>query len=504
MSDLNTSTDPKQVGKWEKSFPIENVACHATLLPNRKILCWSRRSDPMSPTADMNEHKTNAFLINLRSKNDKGELKCEYTGNQPQSLDFKSPSPTKPDPRESDISLFCSGHCLLPDGNLFVVGGHISDGRGLKHACIYDWTKDRWVAKDRPSVGRWYPSALTLPDGSVLTISGNTEDGPLDQLPQIWRGTRDIAWEKNFVRPASMLDPNDREHPLILDIYPHLHLDPSGQIFMAGPRKQALFLNLSTTVANQIGEWGQIRPQLTHSEFSREFGASVTYDAGKVMWTGGGSGAHATVDGFLDVPGPPTSTTEIIDLNDVAPEWKTSPTMKMKFERRQHNLTTLPDGTVLVTGGTRGPGFNDLRDGSPVHEAELWNPVDKKWTVMAAEDTDRCYHGVALLLPDGSVLSAGSGEGGEFDNAPNPRVRNPRRNNHTNAQIYKPPYFFVSDPPQVTGVPDIAKYGQSFEATVQGNHKIKRVSWIRLPSVTHTINSSQSVYFEVFKDDDLK
>jgi galactose oxidase len=41
----------------------------------------------------------------------------------------------------------------------------------------------------------------------------------------------------------------------------------------------------------------------------------------------------------------------------------------MNIPRRHHNATTLPDGTVLVTGG-----FLSLQDGMPVHTPELWNP----------------------------------------------------------------------------------------------------------------------------------
>jgi galactose oxidase len=103
----------------------------------------------------------------------------------------------------------------------------------------------------------------------------------------------------------------------------------------------------------------------------------------------------------------------------------------MQFARRQHNATVLPDGTVLVTGGTQGVAgnppwlaFDNVRKGGPVHVAELWNPVTGKWTLMAAEDVDRCYHSTALLLPDGRVWSALCGEcapgNPDLPNHPNP------------------------------------------------------------------------------------
>ena len=54
---------------------------------------------------------------------------------------------------------------------------------------------------------------------------------------------------------------------------------------------------------------------------------------------------------------------------------------------RQHNATLLPDGTVLVMGGTQGSGgeskgFNDLTPGQPIHSAELWDPKTGHWTEL--------------------------------------------------------------------------------------------------------------------------
>ena len=121
-------------------------------------------------------------------------------------------------------------------------------------------------------------------------------------------------------------------------------------------------------------------------------------------------------------------------------QWR--PTGAMKFRRRQHNATILPDGTVLVTGGTRGGsggnnGFNDLEPGQPVHAAELWNPETGTWTELATESVDRCYHATAVLLPDATVLSAG---GGEY--RPDNTNPNDPRDSHRNAQVFFPPYLF--------------------------------------------------------------
>jgi len=61
----------------------------------------------------------------------------------------------------------------------------------------------------------------------------------------------------------------------------------------------------------------------------------------------------------------------------------------MAFSRRHHNATLLPDGTVLVTGGTSGGGFNDLTH--PVMKAELWDPATGQWTTLA-EGKDAIHH----------------------------------------------------------------------------------------------------------------
>src|SRR5438876_5853409 len=130
--------------------------------------------------------------------------------------------------------------------------------------------------------------------------------------------------------------------------------------------------------------------------------SSVMYDNGKVLMMGGSTcGAYATNCTTL-----PTATAEIINLTSSTPSW--TYTGSMAGGRRLHNATLLPDGKVLVTGGTRG--YEDPNSSSSKNaasEAEMWDPQTGTWQTMASLSIYRGYHAIALLLPDGRVLSGG-------------------------------------------------------------------------------------------------
>ena len=447
-----------KVGQWGATFDLDNVAIHAHLLPNGTVLYWGRRDEFGSADFNtLNDHFCSTFLWDPIT----GEKK--RTAQSPQL-----------EPRE-DVNLFCSGHSFLPDGRLLVVGGHLFDSVGVDQACIYDALTDGWTALPRMSAGRWYPSALTLPDGGVLAVSGSFETGrrqpPADNTTatagspqiqinadtQIWCGDTN-TWASTARFPNSAL-------------YPRLHVEPlQGHVFMAGPLGQSYFLDI-----NNGGSW-TTGPKRTGDLL--EYASSVMYQSGKILYIGGGE--------------TPTNMAEIINLNDPDAKWQQ--TMPMNFSRRQHNAVVLPDSTVLVTGGTQSPGFNNVEPGGPVHQAELWDPATEKWTLMAQENTDRCYHSIALLLPDGRVLSAGGGEW-----APTPGVANPQQDSHRDAQIYSPPYLFNGDRPTILTTPAEITYGKSFNVTVDPGNIITNVSWIRLGSVTHSFNQSQMLVFLNFQ-----
>ena len=164
-------------------------------------------------------------------------------------------------------------------------------------------------------------------------------------------------------------------------------------------------------------------------------------------------------------------------------------TGSMAFHRRHLNATMLPTGEVLVTGGSSGTTFNDFNHA--VRAAEIWNPTSGAWTVVASNTVNRTYHSTTVLLPDGRVLHAGSGDAGIVTGTPAP--------NETNAEYYSPPYLFKGARPTITSAPSSATYKSSFLVRTPAPAGISKVSLIAIGSATHAFDSSQRFMWLDFK-----
>jgi galactose oxidase len=460
---LQVEPDSNAAGRWGPVITLKNVPIHAHVLPTGKVLYWGRRATPGDMNFNsLNEHTTEPFLFDP-------------------STGVDVPTATQPtDSGGKGINLFCSNHTFLADGRLMVVGGHLFDSCGIKQATIYDPNADAWIAEAEMNEGRWYPSAVTLSDGSVLVCSGSfatTNPGPPSPQggPQIATNNFPQTWNNGPWETLTSFNHNNQNS---LPLFPRIHLAPDGRIFMSGTLAESFFFDLANA-----GTWS---PSVSRAAGARDYAPSVMYDVGKILYIGGGNdpGTHL-----------PTDICETIDLNQKAVVWKR--TNSMHFPRRQHNATLLPDGTVLVTGGTQGGGgpnngFNDLTANQPVHAAERWDPVSQQWTLLAAEDVDRCYHSTAVLLPDGRVMSAG---GGEYQPQSSVLAPNNPADSHPNCQIFSPPYLFKGARPDITKCPTAIEYGQNFEVGTSEPDQIAKVSMIRLPSVTHSFDQNQRINF---------
>jgi hypothetical protein len=343
--------------------------------------------------------------------------------------------------------LFCAGHALLADGRVLVAGGHISDRHGLPNITLFSGGTNQWTSSGVMARGRWYPTTTTMGNGDVVILAGTDEDEISVPIPEVW--------SNGTIRQLT-----GAEQPL--PWYPRAFLTPDGEIFVAGPAPKTRFL----TVAGS-GHW-RLGPAPLFTE-GRDYGAAVMYDDGKILYAGGGS---------------TTNTAEVTDLNQVDPHWSwTSP---MAFARRHHNLTALPTGEMLATGGVAGTEFDDVSKG--VHAAELWDPTTGNWTTLASNAVTRGYHGTSLLLPDGRVLNAGSGDGA---GAPDER----------NAEIFSPPYLFRGARPTITSTPSEIRYGEQFRIVTPQATAITGVSFIRLGAVTHAFDENQRFQWLSFTSD---
>jgi hypothetical protein len=347
-------------------------------------------------------------------------------------------------PSQPGRNTFCAGNSTMANGALFVPGGHIANNVGLASASYYDPVADSWTAVPDMNAGRWYPSSTTLANGDVLVTSGDTDVTVRNTLPQVYQAVTN-SW-RDLTGAA-----------LALTLYPRAFLAPKGQVFFATGTSR--YLDTTGT-----GAWATVGNKINPG--TDNYGSAAMYDNGKVIFAGGAD--------------PPTAAAEIIDLNSLAPAW--TPTGSMASARRQLNLTLLPDGKVLATGGSAGAGFNN--SALPALAAEVWDPATGQWRTLASEVNYRGYHSCATLLPDGRVLSSGG------DGSPN-------------AQVFSPSYLFNGARPTITLAPAIVPLGSQFFVATPDGASITKVTWTRLGNETHAFNWNQRINFLAFTPDPL-
>src|SRR5215469_14376585 len=314
--------------------------------------------------------------------------------------------------------MFCNGMVLLDDGRALIDGGTIQYDPfyGEPQVAVFDPASNAFTNVTNMAQGRWYPTVLTLGDGRVMAFSGLNETGGTNSAVEFY--TVGSGWSQQY--PASWTP----------DLYPRLHLVPSGKVFYSGAQTTSKMFDPSTTT------WNTNFARTNYSN-SRTYGTSVllplsptnNYDP-RVIIMGGGS--------------PATATTEIIDLGAASPAWQNGPIMSQG--RIEMNAVILPNGRVLALGGS----VNDEDTSTRSLNADLYEPASNTFSSAGANASQRLYHSVALLLPNGTVWVAGG---------------NPSRGTYnTTMEIYQPAYLFNSDGtmatrPSITSAPSSVSYG---------------------------------------------
>lgn len=329
-------------------------------------------------------------------------------------------------------NIFCSGHAALKNGLYLVAGGFFVNSTQLFDNQSSD--PGQWLTLQNMNYTRFYPTCTTLPDGRILAVAGDDGySGPVP-IPEIFDP---VAGQWTTLPNAN----------LTLPTYPFMFLLPRRGVFFAGTGTATYVLDVATQT------WTFV------ANSANDGGCAVMYEPGRIMKCG----SYGTA----------TRTTEIIDFNAFTlPAWTV--VQPMAFARHDHNLTLLPDGKVLATGG-------EDEFHQPVRAAELFDPSTNTWTTLASMQVPRQYHSTAQLLNDARVLSAG-GDG------------------HPDAEIFNPPYLFAGPRPSIGAAPSEIHYNQKFEVQTPDAARIKRVTLLRLGAVTHSFDHNQrfvSLKFEL-------
>ncbi len=353
----------------------------------------------------------------------------------------------------ADENIWSGAHAQLNDANGTVLAhGGFMTGPGVtadteRRAFLFDPTTNGFTAAAPLTTGRFYPTTVTLADGTAVTLFGEDHanaPGVGVQSLEIFAPGGAGTWSAPKTVPFNYF------------YYPWTFLLPGGDLFIAGPQKPARRFNPAdaTIVDDPARQYNQISSQ----RGVNMDGTAVLLPLRPPNYTPrvmilGGSAADAQ------------QTAEWIDLSAAHPVWEALPDLNVP--RDKVNSVLLPDGRVLIAGG-----IETLPDGGP---AEIFDPDDPASGFQLGPNMKyvRGYHSAALLMPDGSVIMGGDPNGGV---TPNER--------------YRPSYFFKPRP-AITAAPAAIGYGAAFSIQTLVPGSIGEIVLMRPGAVTHWFNQNQ-------------
>ncbi|MDP2305246.1 MAG: galactose oxidase early set domain-containing protein [Pseudomonadota bacterium] len=477
-------TDPNEEedGSWEAAFPwpsadLQTEAVHLIQLPNGWVYSMYHGSDV---DAGAGHHFPNEY--------DAAALWNPATG----------VTLSVPLLEAGDGNLFCSGHSLLADGRVFFTGGDVtgaSPPEGVDTSFAFDGVADPtgdayapWAYVGQMVGGvRWYPNNTSLADGSVLITSGATILDPytINDAVEVY-----LPGADRFELRAPQQ---------FFDMYPWMFLLPDGRVLSSGQEAQARVWNPATDAWTPVAAERPDKRVYGTSAMLLLDGGDVN-SASDVLILGGCTGrrsARCCLDelvtenfGDCEVPDPEegseswecVATAELLTgLEGDAPAWL--PVGDMADERGHGIATLLPDGTIIVTGGER-------NDCTPAPQPEIYHPDTRAFTLAAPYPEDSVtgtlwpfyrgdYHTSALLLPDGRVLVSGGDTDALDANGPT-------------AWIYGPPYLDLPccPQPEIVSAPSELRYGEPFSLEVNSG-EIDHLVLLRPGSMTHDFAMDQ-------------
>lgn len=480
-----------------------------------------------------------------------------------------------------NYNIYCNARVTLADGRVYVFGGHdMQSDNGLFKVQIFDPETETWVPRARPctrqnwaddpfginlfasdpdapfypgcnqweiqstqpsdpsdmAYARWYPTAVPLPNNTILILGGFDQDASVGPDPdRAEKGRRNIlqmdtaftATRINQVVPE-VYDPETDRNIALENARMAFPLYPQAEVVQTGPGKDdwkvctmggeknfgpepvpggARFFGPFTgktwclDVLAALSDPNRDIPGQNHWELLATASEVRPYCCPTASLIAIDDDGHTVSHRWFMISGTsasgPTATIEGIDFTDASPRWTTVGGLI-------HPLTTtkvvvLPDGKVFI-----GQGLN-RGSARPFEEREglrfqMFDPDTGVTTGLARTTVSRGLHGTATLLPDATVFVAGENREDLVrpDDPAFPLGEFPRGDPDQGVpvgQVFRPPYLFKPDDglatrPVVLDAPEEISYGGDFDIRVAGDPgQIESVVILRSDHNTHSLTT---------------
>ena len=475
---LRAAGPPSVHGRWGPLFRIPTYAIHAVLLRTGRVMLWGYPRYP-DRARHPGRHPVNEGIAAMLD---------------PATLRAQTVAVPRVGPLPAAIG--GSGESILGNGRVFIAGGVLAFPdrahpviRGLDKAFVFNPISDGWGRTLQLSGGRWYPSTVTLPDGRVVILGGLGASGRRTGPTRGYNDTLEV-FDPRVAPPADPIVHDYLNGTHHTGLYPRLFVMPNGRVLLAGPNlTDTAVLDPSALSTSDTTPAWQAYP---HLHFDRYYGNAVLVPSASPL----GSTRVESIGGVQvssRYPQSETATTESVSMLDPHAGWTLGPSLNVA--RAFENTVVLPDLSMVTIGGGAGPSrvpylslynVGSARAAARLRTVELWNPRSHRWSLGPPESQSRAYHSVALLLPDGRVLSAGDDYHEDLYYNEHP-PRDPRLIG--TAEIWSPPYLFRGPRPAILSLPNTISWAHRFTLGVRG--EATRAVLIAPGAVTHSVNFNQ-------------
>ncbi len=357
-------------------------------------------------------------------------------------------------PNKTLVDEFCGAAQIIPTTNQVLIAG--GDDRpngivnvGIPNTNIFDDNTDSLPPSPfgPMAFARWYPTLITLGTGQLLILGGADINGSGVGYPEIF--TPGAGWRTLTGAYIAEMATGSGYY------YPRTWLASDGRVITVAAGDTAIYA-IDTSGNGHVSVIGQAPVSLNFGE------PAIMFAQDRCLILGADGSCWV-----MDISGP---TPVFTRTGSLAPD------------RIWSNLTVLPDGRVMVSGGSQ----VDNQLTGVEYTVAIWDPSTGLWTSTGANAAvPRLYHSTAILLPDATVLSLG---GGGLD----PDVPSM---NHLNGEIYTPGYLYTSSGaaavrPVIQQAPPDLSPGQTFTVRVDNPANIKTLALMPFGSTTHALNTT--------------